>query len=159
MKKIAIPITILMVVLLFCLTGCNTNFKFKDLALSSENVTAVTINYGLDNKETSKTEKIDKIVEELNNLDIEKCSEKIADNVFNDSVVGKVTMQVKDNKGKIGTFEMIFVETAVNGERVSLVKCDTLDGFKIKKLTKGIYKMSSLTDTNALLIKLFANCI
>lgn len=113
----------------------------------------------MDNKETSKTEKIDKIVEELNNLDIEKCSEKIADNVFNDSVVGKVTMQVKDSKGKIGTFEMIFVETAVNGERVSLVKCDTLDGFKIKKLTKGIYKMSSLTDTNALLIKLFANCI
>ena len=144
MKKIAIPIT---------------NFKFKDLALSAENVTAVTINYGLDNKETSKTEKIDKILEELNNLDIEKCSEKIADNVFNDSVVGKVTMQVKDSKGKIGTFEMIFVETAVNGERVSLVKCDTLDGFKIKKLTKGIYKMSSLTDTNALLIKLFANCI
>ncbi len=159
MKKIAIPITILMVVLLFSLTGCNTNFKFKDLALSSENVTAVTINYGLDNKETSKTEKIDKIVEELNNLDIEKCSDKIADNVFNDSVVGKVTMQVKDGKGKIGTFEMIFVETVVNGERVSLVKCDTLDGFKIKKLTKGIYKMSSLTDTNALLIKLFANCI
>lgn len=159
MKKIAIPITILMVVLLFSLTGCNTNFKFKDLALSSENVTAVTINYGLDNKETSKTEKIDKIVEELNNLDIEKCSDKIADNVFNDSVVGKVTMQVKDGKGKIGTFEMIFVETVVNGERVSLVKCDTFDGFKIKKLTKGIYKMSSLTDTNALLIKLFANCI
>ncbi len=159
MKKIAIPITILMVVLLFSLTGCNTNFKFKDLALSSDNVTAVTVNYGLDNKETSKTEKIDKIVEELNNLDIEKCSDKIADNVFNDSVVGKVTMQVKDGKGKIGTFEMIFVETVVNGERVSLVKCDTLDGFKIKKLTKGIYKMSSLTDTNALLIKLFANCI
>ena len=92
-------------------------------------------------------------------MDIEKCSDKIADNVFNDSVVGKVTMQVKDGKGKIGTFEMIFVETVVNGERVSLVKCDTLDGFKIKKLTKGIYKMSSLTDTNALLIKLFANCI
>lgn len=156
MKKIIIPVVALMVMLLLCLTGCNTNFKFEDLALSKDNVSQVTVFYANGKKEVSNSSKIEKVIAELNSLDIEKCDVKIADNVFNDSVVGSITMQMKDAKG---SFTMIFVETTVNGERTSLVKCDTTDGLKVKNLKKGIYTMNSITDTNALLNKIFANCI
>ncbi len=156
MKKIGIAVTALMVVLLLCLTGCNTNFKFEDLALSSEVVSEISVTYGKDMKVTSNVAKIDNVINELNGLDIEKFKDKVTDNVFSDSVVGKITMQIKD---KEGSFTMIFVETVVNGEKVSLLKCDTTDGLKIKKLSKGIYKMESTTTTNAMLNKIFANCI
>lgn len=157
MKKITIPVIALLVALLLCLTGCNTNFKFEDLALSKDDISQITVFYANGKKEVSNTSKIEKVITELNALDIEKYSEKIADNVFNDSVVGSITMQMKD---KEGSFTMVFVEiTAVDGEKISLVKCDTTDGLKIKNLKKGIYTMQSVVDTNALLNKIFANCI
>lgn len=156
MKKIGIAVTALMVVLLLCLTGCNTNFKFEDLALSSEVVSEISVTYGKDMKVTSNVAKIDNVINELNGLDIEKFKDKVTDNVFSDSVVGKITMQIKD---KEGSFTMIFVETVVNGEKVSLLKCDTTDGLKIKKLSKDIYKMESTIIANAMLNKIFANCI
>ena len=125
MKKIGIAVTALMVVLLLCLTGCNTNFKFENLGFVTEEVEELTVCYGKDRKPTSNVAKIDNVINELNGLDIEKFKDKVTDNVFSDSVVGKITMQIKD---KEGSFTMIFVETVVNGEKVSLLKCDTTDG-------------------------------
>ena len=156
MKKIGIAVTALMVVLLFCLTGCNTNFKFQDLGLSKEVITEISVSYDKDKKVTSNETKIERIINELNSLDIEKFSDKVTDNVFIDDVVGEINMQIKDEEG---SFTMIVVETIINGESVGLIKCDTTEGLKIKKLKKGIYIMESATAAKTLVNKLFANCI
>ncbi len=154
MKKSVVLMAVLLIVLVVCLTGCNTNFKFENLGFVTEEVEELTVCYGKDRKPTSNEEKIGRVIEELNSLDIEKCKEKVEENVFNDSVVGKIIFKFKD---KEGTFVMTFVETTVNGAKTSLLKCETTDGLKIKKMPKDIYYMSSVEATNAMLNKIFAN--
>lgn len=154
MKKSVVLMAALLIVLVVCLTGCDTNFKFQNLGFVTENVLELTVCYGKDKKPTSNEEKISKVIEELNNLNIEKCKEKVEENVFTDSVVGSIIFKFKE---KEGSFVMTFVETTVNGAKTSLLKCETTDGLKIKKMPKDIYVMSSVESTNAMLNKIFAN--
>ena len=157
-KKIAFLTAVLLVVLLFCLTGCNTDFKFSKLELTAENVTAISVSFGdAGSKSTATSSKIEKIIGELNNLEIEKYKEEVNDNIFTDSVIGIVTIE---QEGKSGSFVMTFAQTTlVDNTKVALLKCEAKDGFKIKNMPKDIYQMSSVDDTNALLSKLFANYI
>lgn len=155
-KKIVLVIALMLVVLVFCLTGCNSDFQFSKLELSADNVTKVSVTYDGDTKPTMQQSKITKIIENLNGLEVAECKEKINEIVFTDNVIGKVTIE---QEGKDGSFVMIFAKTNINGEQIALLKCEALDGFKIKNMPKKIYQMANVEQTNTLLSKLFANYI
>lgn len=157
MKKSAVLVLVLVLVVAMsvCLTACNTNFKFKELELTKDNVTEIVVECVGDGKKvTTQSSKIENILSELDNLDLQKCKEKIADNVFIDSVVGQITFKIA---GKEGRFVMTFVETNIAGNKVSLLKCEATDGLKIKNMPKDIYQLQDVNYTNSLLSKIFAN--
>lgn len=159
MKKSAVLVfvMILIVAMSVCLTGCNTNFKFNELELTKDNVTEVTVNYVGDGiKITAQSSKIENILNELNNLDIAKCKEKVSENVFKDHVTGEITFKLAD---KEGSFVMIFAETIIAEEKVSVLKCEVTSGLKIKNMPKDVYQLKDVNFTNALLSKIFANYI
>lgn len=157
MKKSFVLVVVLLVILIVCLTGCNTNFKFKELEFTKDNVVEIAVSYeNNDKKITSQQAKIEGVLNELEGLDIAKAQEKIADNIFQDSVVGEIVFKLKD---KEGAFVMTFAQTNLNGEKVSLLKCEALDVLKIKNMPKDIYMLGSVDSAEKMLLKIFANCM
>lgn len=159
MKKSIIFVFVLSLVLVFCLVGCNKNFQFKELGFTKDNVTEIQVTYHGDSKKidnNSDPVKKENILAELNKLNIAKSTAKVDENVFKDSVVGKIAIK---SDGVAGSFVMIFVETNENGNPISLLKCEAVDGYKMKNMPKDIYQLKDVNSTNALLNKIFANYI
>lgn len=152
MKKRAVLIVGLMLVLVLCLVGCNTNFNFKGMELSTDNVSEIIVTYGDGCKPTIDANNIAKVLNTLNSLDLEQYKEKVADSVFNDSV-GKIEIKIKNKEGSL---EMSFVEVDDKGNKISLLKCDATSGLKINNMKTGVFKMNSVEDTDRMLSKIFA---
>lgn len=156
MKKRLLAILALSVVLVACLAGCSKNFDFKALGLTKDNVVQVSVSYENSKKVTEQADKISAVLQELDAVNVEEFDGDVSQNVFDDSVVGKIEFAIKDKEGK---YQMVFAETTIDGKKISLLKCSRVDGLKDKKLVEGIFQMQDTAITSQLLIKIFANCI
>lgn len=154
-RKMTLSVVLLMAILVVCLAGCTTNFKFADLALTKDNVNYISVTFG-GRKETNNNKKIENILKELNTLDVAPCKEKVSDDLFADRSIalGVISMKIND---KNGTFDMIFLETSINAEKVTLLKCEANDGMKLKKMPKGIYQLNDTDAVKAMFSKIFYN--
>lgn len=155
-KSLVLILLIAIIAMVLSLTACSGATSIEDMKIEKEKITFFEMSVESSTKITERSEKIVAAFNELEKVKLEKFKEKIPANVFDDSIIAKINFKVEDFEG---SYQMTFAEVAVGGEKVCLVKCDALNGFKTSKMPKGIYQMKSLNEANVLFIKIFNNIL